>query len=346
MAKNLLTSYDARNFVLLDDYKMRLNSLDVGQPEVAVVLSGNSQPTVAFVTWKRGVMHESCRFQYVGMDYDTAQDCADSMRSRFQYSKPTWQYGAYMDGGNLLYGWHQGTALPALDTNVTVQKHGTGCMYDVLVDAQAEVETYTRGGFADATGTRPVYNALTGVPGWSATEQLSGEHFDAAGADNIVLVNAPSRNVSYELVAENLFTTKISSDGEVVLVKDNWYRRTVDSYAQVKYEGLTKTACRNLYSSLSKFNSSGWYGQQHPWELSAWWQQAGTGWQLHIEWVQNTSVTSWQCLNDYSARQEEGGLWTAELMLHAQQVSMTTQADNSYSWPSEWSNIPGLAAYL
>ena len=334
---------------MLDDYKMRLNSLDVGQPEVAVVLSGDGEPTVTFVTWKRGVMHESCRFKYVGMDFDTAQDCADAMRSRFQYTKPTWQYGLYVEGGDILYGWHQGAQLPSMDTNVTVQKHGTGCMYDVLVDAQAEIETYTRGGYADAAGTRPVHDALTAVPGWSDAEPLSnGVHFNAAGADNITLVNSPSRNVSYELVAEDLYTTRISSDGEVHLVKDNWYRRTVDSYAQVKYEGLTKAACRSLYSSLATFNSGGWYGQQHPWELSAWFEQGQTSsdWQLHIEWRPNYGVTSWQCLNDYTARQGDGGLWTAELMLHSQQVSMTTSADNSYRWPQEWNNVPGLAAYL
>ena len=33
------------NFVLLDDYKMKVNSLDVGQPEVAVQLSVDT-PTV------------------------------------------------------------------------------------------------------------------------------------------------------------------------------------------------------------------------------------------------------------------------------------------------------------
>jgi len=45
MASNLLTSYNSSNFVLLDDYKMKVNSLDVGQPEVAVQLSVDT-PTV------------------------------------------------------------------------------------------------------------------------------------------------------------------------------------------------------------------------------------------------------------------------------------------------------------
>lgn len=36
MAGNLLTSYNADNFILVDDYKLQCNSLDVGQPEVAV----------------------------------------------------------------------------------------------------------------------------------------------------------------------------------------------------------------------------------------------------------------------------------------------------------------------
>ena len=71
MAGNLKSSYDSTNFVLLDDYKMKFNSLDAGQPEVAVLLSGDT-PTVSCVTWKRGVLEESIRFKYIGMDYDTA----------------------------------------------------------------------------------------------------------------------------------------------------------------------------------------------------------------------------------------------------------------------------------
>lgn len=45
MAGNLLTSYSGDNFILIEDYKMKVNSLDAGQPEVAVQLSVDT-PTV------------------------------------------------------------------------------------------------------------------------------------------------------------------------------------------------------------------------------------------------------------------------------------------------------------
>ena len=343
MAGNLLTSYGANNFVLLDDYKMKFNSLDVGQPEVAVLLSGDSA-TVSCVTWKRGVMEESMRFKYIGMDYDTAQDCVDSMRSKFTYSKAPWLFGDYISAGNWLYGWHQGVGTPTLDSNITIQKHGNGCMYDVVVEGHTNLENYTVNGYSSLTANRPLANVLTSIPGYTSNPTLSGQHFNAAGTDNITLVNAPTRNVTFELVGENVYTTKVSSDLSVSLVSNNWYRATIDSYAQVKYEGMTKAACKSLFNSLNSTN--GWFSQSHPWVLSAWFT-TGTA-QLNINWVQDQSVTSWQCLNDYKATEDDSGMFTAELMLHGQEIQMTTtpSALTSFNWPSVWSRVPGLSGFL
>lgn len=44
-----LTSYGAENFVMLEDYNFKFNSIEQGQPEVAVELSGTlsgGEPTV------------------------------------------------------------------------------------------------------------------------------------------------------------------------------------------------------------------------------------------------------------------------------------------------------------
>lgn len=320
---NLLTSYSGDNFILIDDYKMKVNSLDVGQPEVAVQLSGSlssSTPTVEVVTWKRGIMEESVRFKYIGMSYDTAKTCANDMRGRFTYQKKAWCYGDYIEDGNWLIGWHSKYNTPTLDSNITIQKHGNGCMYDVVVDAHATIENYTRGGYAALTGSRPIADTLAYIPGFNDNPTLDGQHFDAAGADNIVLVNAPTRTINYELVGANIYTTMISADGEIKLKESNWYRRTVDSYCQVKYEGMTRAACKSLYNSVATFSNSGWYVQQHPWELSAWFDNTQ---QLNIKWRENTNVTSWQCLNDYRATEGDSGLFTAELTLHAQEITMT-----------------------
>lgn len=346
MAGNLLTSYNATNFVLLDDYKMKFNSLDVGQPEVAVLLSGDSA-TVSCVTWKRGVMEESIRFKYIGMDYDSAQECAQAMRTDFTYTKYPWLFGDYISAGNWLYGWHKGVGTPTLESNITVQKRGSGCMYDVVVDGHTTLDNYTIGGYAALTNSRHIGDLLNSLPGYTSTHTLSGHHFDSAGADNITIVNAPTQTTQFELVAEDIYTTKKeTSISSYTLEKNNWYRVTTDQYAQVKYEGMTKTACKNLYNSLATFGSSGWYLSSHPWELSAWFTSNST--QLNIEWVENTEVTTWQCLNDFKATEDDSGMFTAEITLHAQRVTMTDSPTSFTppSWPSIWNNIPGFSDYL
>lgn len=277
------------------------------------------------------------------MSYQAAQNCAAAMRQTLTYTKYPWLYGAYLSGQDMLYGWYKGVGTPTLDSSVTVQKHGTGCMYDVVVDARAEYENYTTDG--DPTGSdSPLGNKLNSIAGYSASPQLSGEYFDAAGADNIVMVNAPTRTTNFELVAEDITTTRISSDLSVHYVKSNWYRATTDFYAQVQYQGMTRAACKSLYNSLAVKSSSGWYLSSNPWVLSAWFDHSN----LHIEWRQNADVTTWQCLNDYTAREDESGMFTAELTLHSQQIEMT-DSPQSYTppgWPAAWNNVPALTDYL
>lgn len=167
---------------------------------------------------------------------------------------------------------------------------------------------------------------------------MDGVHFDAASADNISLIVAPTRNVTFELVAENLITSDPTSITGFTI--DNWYRATTDQFAQVKYEGMTKAACRNLFNSLN--NTSGWYFQFHPWEYK-WNAQTQTlGWEV-------SDVTQYQCLNEFKAIEDESGLFTAELTLHVQQESMTKYPGQFQppAYPSFWSsNIPGLSNYL
>lgn len=277
------------------------------------------------------------------MNYQTAQNCATAMRQTLTYTKYPWLYGSYLSGHDMLYGWYKGVGTPTLDSSVTVQKHGTGCMYDVVVDAHAEYENYTTDG--DPTGgDAPLGNKLNSIAGYSTSPQLSGEYFDAAGADNIVMVNAPTRTTKFELVAEDITTTRISSDLSVQYVKSNWYRATTDFYTQVQYQGMTRAACKSLYNSLAVKSSSGWYLSSNPWVLSAWFDHSN----LHIEWRQKPDVTIWQCLNDYTAREDESGMFTAELMLHSQQVEMTDspQSYTAPSWPAAWNNVPALTDYL
>lgn len=131
-------------------------------------------------------------------------------------------------------------------------------MYDVIVDARAETENYVTRGDPVGNGA-PLGNKLNSIAGYGNSPVLSGEHFDAAGADNIVIVNAPTRTTQFELVGEDIYTTRVSSDLSVHLVKSNWYKATTDFYAQVQYQGMTRAACKSLYNSLAVKSSSGWY---------------------------------------------------------------------------------------
>ena len=210
-------------------------------------------------------------------------------------------------------------------------------MYEVVVNAKCTTENYTDDGNALNLNNKPLYGIVSNLAGWNDTPQLDGVNFSAAGSDNISLVVAPTRNVTFELVGEKLVTTNPEAIGELTI--DDWYKATIDSYAQVRYEGMTKAACRALFSSLNSV-SGGWYHQAHPWEYTC---ENNT-----LKWKENTNVTTYQCLNDYKATQDDSGLFTAELTLHCQETIMTKSPSQlgPFSWPSVWSSVPGLSNYL
>ena len=334
-----LTSYSDKNFVLTEDYSYRFNQIECGQPEVAVEWnSAQETPEVTIAQWWRGVVEERAGFKYIGMNYTTAKNCANAMRSLLTFQTYEWEYGAYLSSDHLLYGWHKGNMTPTLESEIRLE-HNAGCMYDVVVNAKCTTINYDKAGRAVQTGSTPLATAVASLPGWSSTHTLSGEHFDAASANNITLIVAPTQNIEFELVAQKLATTDPNNLSGFVI--NDWYRATTDQYAQVKYEGMTKTACRNLFNALNATN--GWYLSSHPWEYKYDYQTKT------LSWHENTNVTTYQCLNDFKANEDESGLFTAELTLHAQRVAMT-DTPMSYttpSYPSFWSSkIPGLNNYL
>lgn len=259
-----LTTYGAENFVLTEDYSYRFNQIECGQPEATVELSGSglsAVPVVTIAQWWRAVMEERASFRYIGMDYSTAKNCANTMRSSMTFLTYPWEFGEYLSGTHLLYGWHKGTPTPTLESEVRLE-HRAGSMYDVVVNAKCTTVNYDKAGRALATGSRPLADEVAHVPGWSTANQLSGVHFDAASASNITLLVAPTKTVQYELVAPKLVTSKPGNLSGFTI--DDWYRATTDQYAQVRYEGMTKAACRSLFSSLN--STTGWYLSAHPWE--------------------------------------------------------------------------------
>lgn len=186
---SLLTSYGAENLVITNDYDRRFNQTDIGNPQVSIeVLSGS--PVVTIAQWYKGIQEETASFKYVGMTYDAAVECAEDMRQKLTYSQAPWTFGDYLSsdtsGGEIkayfILGWHEGVALPTCESQIQVNHHDKGCMYDVAVQAKCTTIKYDKLGQALDITRQPLYDTLQTLAGWNAEVQLSGIHFDAAGA--------------------------------------------------------------------------------------------------------------------------------------------------------------------
>lgn len=136
-------------------------------------------------------MEETAGFKYIGMDYATAKSCANYLRSKLTISIYEWQFGWYIDNNIFQYGWYKSYSTPTLDSEVRIEQR-SGCMYDVVVDAKCISTNYSTSSNATSTSSRPLYTAVSSIPGWSSTITLHGKHFDAASASNISLVVAPT----------------------------------------------------------------------------------------------------------------------------------------------------------
>lgn len=83
-----LTSYGAHNIVVLRDYNFTFNEVISGQPALYIKIhepkddpSEEEQDKVEITTWYKGQCEETASWMYVGMDYATAQSCANAMRT-------------------------------------------------------------------------------------------------------------------------------------------------------------------------------------------------------------------------------------------------------------------------
>lgn len=140
-----LTSYSANNLVIEEDYNVRFNEILVGDPEVTVEFDLSGNPAMQINSWYRTQQEETARWRWVGMNYDTAQNCANAVRNALTFEKYTWQFGTYLSGTTLLYGYYKDKAAPVLESDVAVVKNGNGSMYDVVVDACLNYENFTKG---------------------------------------------------------------------------------------------------------------------------------------------------------------------------------------------------------
>lgn len=340
-----LNSYSSDNFQLDQDYQIRLDSVEVGQPEVIIScdLSSGDPVGIKIERWKRYVQIEEASFSYVGMDYATAKSCGEAMRTKFTYnSYRPWIYEDYLSGSMFIRGWHQTSAyLPQLESTVNLVKRGDGSMYDVKVNARLRLEKYQLNSYP-VMNDRPLYNSLTSLDGWTSDTGAwsEGKAILSAGVDNIALVTAPSYTDNWEVAGENVMTINANSISGISI--DDWYKVTTTYKAAVKYEGMTLAACRSLYNNLNNLNT-GWYISSHPWTLSSY--QTGNTW--HVNWIEDSGTTIYQCLNRATMQRTGGKMWSIELQLEAQKSTMKKSGSSiSHSWPSVWSRVPGMSKFL
>ena len=176
----------------------------------------------------------------------------------------------------------------------------------------------------------------------NSTTPRNGTYYSAAYTDNIVLLSAPTYRREFELLGADITTIVPSGQSITGYSFPLWYKARTTYQAQVKYVGMTRSACRNLFNNLN--TTTGWWYAYHPYEYKA---VAATGGGFSMDWVENTQVTLYQCLNEFTAKPVGGGLWEVELSLTQWDDKYTKNPNETFtpSWPSVWSNVPGLSNY-
>ena len=268
------------------------------------------------------------------------------MRNLLTYSKYVWEWGEWVDtGGVVKLGWHKAASTPTLESEVTVSKFGEGGLYDVTVNAKMQQEEYGTDPGLSITSTRPLRSILNNLAGFNTSITPHGKYYTSASADNINIVTAPTYSRAFELVGSNMTMVKPDPTVPGGYVFPNWYKVRDTYQCEVKFVGMTRAACANFYNSMNHLGGSGglWH-RSHPWVYDAVTSQ-GT---VSMDWVEDATVWQYQCLNTFNAGPVGAGLWEISVQLAQWQEHYTMNPNESFtpSWPSEWSNVPGLSDYL
>ena len=345
MAGNRLTTWDRNNLIITKDYSFRFSVVETGEPRLYIKLAKNQQQQddVSIVQWWHGKAEETAAWKWVGMDYDTAMDCADYARNLLTYTNWVWEYGAHVENGAVVVGWFKWVYSPQLDSSIQVVKHGNGDLYDVEVNAKVITDDYslTPNG-TNVTGSRILASTLPHIDGWNLSPTPNGKYFTSASADNIVLVAAPTWKRKFDITGVDLST--IVPNGQTLsgYTFSTWYKERTTYSCQLKYTGMTREACKNLFNSLN--STTGWWKKYHP---SIWYFDMTN---KEFVWQEQTQIWMYQCLNEFNAHptSTDGRLWEAELSLTQWSESYTTNPNATWTptWPAEWANIPALSNYL
>ena len=243
-----LNSYGAQNLVITKDYSLRFNEIIASEPELYIKIQpsdSEEQNVVEITTWYRGESVETAGWKYVGMDYTTAQSCANAMRQLLTYFAYEWEYGIHLENGSVVLGWYKTSASTyVMDSDVAVVKDDEGGLFTVEVQAHMSNVGYSKTLGINVAVSRPLADVLHSLDGWNtSTNPTNGRYFSSASASNIRIVNAPSYTREWEIVGVD--ESIVVPDGQSITGYSFpiWYKVRTTYQCQVKYVGMTRTAC-------------------------------------------------------------------------------------------------------
>ena len=137
----LLTYYDDRNKNTLQGKTQRITCGVPTDPMITYEVKQGETPNVKVSTWYEVICHSTASFEYVGMDYATADKCRTAMITKFTRTKTLWEFdaGSYDQATSTFFaGWKQKTnGATVQEAEVSLQPMG-GHMYKVAVNVDCE----------------------------------------------------------------------------------------------------------------------------------------------------------------------------------------------------------------
>ena len=142
----LLTYYNDKNMNTLQGKTQRITCGAPMEPVITYSAKLGEKPDIKLSTWFEVICHSTASFEYVGMDYATADKCRTAMTTKFKRNKTIWEFdsGSYDQETNTFFaGWKQkSNGAIVQEAEVSLQPMG-GHMYKVTVNVDCEDILYT-----------------------------------------------------------------------------------------------------------------------------------------------------------------------------------------------------------
>ena len=147
-----------------------------------------------------------------------------------------------------------------MESDVQVQKtNGVGSLYDVVIVAKFTMETYGKNPGLNTTGARPLADLLPHIDGFYTSNTPNGKYYDAASGENISIVAGPSYHREFTLLGADITTVIPNGQTLTGYTFPLWYKERRTYNCEVKYQGLTRTACRALFNQLNTTSGGLWH---------------------------------------------------------------------------------------